>query len=244
MRDLFFLQRQDLRRQTGKSLRNRRCMMKFRQDKNFVIAVSLSIFLLLAIAYNIYSERREYVISEPESKTGEEVLEGRAEASFRESMEDNGGIKIPQEVSDTVTVYVSGAVREAKVLTLKNGKRLVDAVELCGGLTEEADLNRTNLSLKLKEEGHYVIPKVGESFPSSGTPTLSAEDSSDESLLNINTATSEQLQTLPGIGEVLAERILEKRKEMGRFQSAEDLLSVSGIGEKKFDDIKGKIRVE
>ncbi|MDO4719671.1 MAG: helix-hairpin-helix domain-containing protein [Peptostreptococcaceae bacterium] len=218
--------------------------MKFRQDKNLVIAVSLSIALLIAIAYNIYSERREYVISATEGKTDAEVLREKEEIAFEEWMQESPGIKTPEEISETVTVYVSGAVKEAKVLTLQNGKRLVDAVELCGGLTEEADLNRANLSLKLKEEGHYVIPRIGESSPSPGNPILPREGSSGEGLLNINTATSEQLQTLPGIGKVLAERILEKRTETGGFQSAEDLLSVSGIGEKKFEDIKEKIRVE
>lgn len=218
--------------------------MKFRQNKNLVIAVLFSVFLLLAIAYNIYSEKREYVISETKMEMVEEALEEKEEIAFEDWMRENAGMKAPEEVSETVTVYVSGAVREAKVLTLQNGKRLVDAVELCGGLTEEADLNRANLSLKLKEEGHYVIPKIGEASPSPGNSILSREGPSDESLLNINTATSEQLQALPGIGKVLAERILEKREETGGFQSAEDLLSVSGIGEKKFEDIKGKIRVE
>lgn len=218
--------------------------MKIKKDKNFYIALSISVFLLFAVAYNIYSQRREYLVAEESPEVGERFSAAEFSTAGEETAMEKSDFQ--NEESEAVTVYVSGAVRQPRVLTLENGKRLVDAVELCGGLTEDADLNRTNLALKLKEEGHYVIPRIGEAVSAEANLALISSEKlqSEQNLLDLNTATSEQLQSLPGIGEVLAERILQKRAEVGRFQTVEDLLSVSGIGEKKFNDIREKVRVD
>lgn len=218
--------------------------MKIKKDRNFYIALSISVFLLFAVAYNVYSQRREYLVAEERPEVGEMFSAAEFPTAGKETMMEKSDFQ--SEEAETVTVYVSGAVRQPRVLTLENGKRLVDAVELCGGLTEDADLNRTNLALKLKEEGHYVIPRIGEAVSAEVNPALISSEKlqSEQNLLDLNTATSEQLQSLPGIGEVLAERILQRRAEVGGFQTVEDLLSVSGIGEKKFNDIREKVRVD
>lgn len=212
--------------------------MSFRSKKNLHIAIVIALLLILTMGYRVFFGDKEYVL--------QENAENDHQDSLIEETKDGNMVLSEQEIfskegmSSEVTVYVSGAVLESKVVTLERGKRLVDAVEACGGLTEEADVNRVNLSLKLEEEHHYVIPKIGEDVPDD-TKNLSSGSNSGK--LNLNTASVEQLKTLPGVGDVLAQRIVDKRTQSGPFQSVEDLLAVSGIGEKKFDDIKNLVSV-
>lgn len=221
--------------------------MKIKNKRNFYIAGLISFMLLLWMGYSIYCRNKEYVIEEREHKLSEFQQEAKEdEASLKEWMQASE-VEDKGEQNPMVTVFVSGAVAESKVITLPKDKRLIDAVQACGGLTEEADINQVNLSLKLEEEQHYVIPKQGEVLTGAQQSIVGMPQNnlaSEDEKLNINTASVQQLKDLPGIGEVLAQRIIQKRNELGRFQSVEDLLQVSGIGEKKFNEMKEKVRVD
>lgn len=217
--------------------------MSFRSKKNLHIAIVITLLLIVTMGYRVFFGDKEYVLQEnAENRYQDSPLEETKEES---SVLSESEIVFSENISSEVTVYVSGAVLESKVVTLKRGKRLIDAVEACGGLTKEADVNRVNLSLKLEEEHHYVIPKIGEDVPDDVQSPLSERFSTSNSgKINLNTASVEQLKTLPGVGDVLAQRIVDKRTQSGPFQSVEDLLAVSGIGEKKFDDIKNLVSVQ
>lgn len=147
--------------------------------------------------------------------------------------EQNGG---------SVTVHVTGAVNAPGVYTLPSGKRIDDAVRAAGVRTE-ADLDLLNLAQKLVDGQKIVVPAEGESpaasVSSSGAP---AADGSGPQV-NLNTATKEELMTLPSIGEVRAEAIIKWREENGSFQSPDDLEKVSGIGKKTFADLESRITV-
>lgn len=129
------------------------------------------------------------------------------------------------QVPAELKIYLSGAVRKPGVYLMAEGGRVIDAVEAAGGATENAALESVNLAVRLKDEDHWHIPAVGEQ--TAYTPTsISAEPA----VLDLNTATAEQLATLPGIGEAKAAAIISYREEVGRFDDVEDLLEVRGIG--------------
>ena len=144
-------------------------------------------------------------------------------------------------------VHVCGAVNQGGVFRLKEGDRIVDAIERAGGPAAEADLNILNLAAKLADGAKVYVPKQGEQVPAqqSLTGAQNGGNLADQSPpVNINNATAEQLETLPGVGEVLAQRIMEYRADKGPFSSVEQLRNVEGIGPKKFEQIKEKATVD
>lgn len=151
----------------------------------------------------------------------------------------------------SVVVHVDGAVAGPGVYELSEGARVNDAVTAAGGLLSEADTSTINLAAPVSDGAKVHIPTSeelsagaqgasGESG-NAGTPAGSA--SAAPSLVNINTATSEELQRLSGVGEATAAAIIEDRQANGPFSSPEDLMRVSGIGEKKYAKIKARICV-
>ncbi|HFL3264094.1 TPA: helix-hairpin-helix domain-containing protein [Clostridioides difficile] len=162
--------------------------------------------------------------------------------------------------NNKITIYISGAVNRPGIVTIESDKRLYDAVELLGGTTKEADLNGVNLSVRLEDEQHYIIPKIGETISvtssddsdksnqknesRSESKNKSNTNMSNESKVNINVATIEELDSLPGVGEATANKILQHREENGQFSSIEDIKNVNGIGDKKYENIKDLICVD
>lgn len=144
----------------------------------------------------------------------------------------------------TVVVDVSGAVVSPAVVTLPDGSRVDDAIRAAGGLTAEADQSAINRAAKLTDGQKIVVPRVGEALPATdATGTSTGTVTTEPALVNINTATAEELDELPGVGPATAEAIITDREESGPFASIEDLMRVSGIGEKKFEKLKNSICV-
>lgn len=163
----------------------------------------------------------------------------------------------------TVTVHVDGAVANPGVYQLQGqSPRVIEAVQAAGGLLQSADTSAVNLAAPLEDGAKVHVPLQGEdtsstqgsastgatgsatgSGSSGGTTTSGSAGSSSDGTVNINTATAEQLTALPGVGEATARAIVEDRQKNGRFTSPEDLMRVSGIGQKKFDKMKDKVRV-
>jgi competence protein ComEA len=146
------------------------------------------------------------------------------------------------KLKKTLIVHVCGAVKNPGVLELKEGDRVVDAINLSGGATDEANLDALNLAAKLTDGQKVYVPKKGEQV-SGNLAGVSENNSNETPLVNINTASAEVLDSLPGIGEVLAQRIIEYRESKGNFSSIEQLRNVEGIGPKKFDHLKDKVTV-
>jgi len=150
----------------------------------------------------------------------------------------------PKREPKKLIVHIAGAVAKPGVYELPEGKRVIDGINLAGGGTAEADLDALNLAAKLIDGQKIYVPKKGEGPTQRLVPTGMSEKTSSQALLNLNTATLEELDQLPGIGPVLAQRIIDWRTEHGGFKKVEQLLEIEGIGEKKFKQIKEKVVVE
>ena len=138
--------------------------------------------------------------------------------------------------TSTIAVYVVGEVVRPGVYYLPTGSRIVDAIRLAGGLTASADMTSINMAMRLSDGMQIYVAPVGGSQGAGGL-------SSGDGKIHINVASADELQTLPGIGPVLAKRIIEYRETHGPFQKIEDLLDVSGIGEKRLEQIRPYIAV-
>jgi competence protein ComEA len=135
-----------------------------------------------------------------------------------------------------VTVDVSGKVRHPGVATLPAGSRVVDALRKAGGARAGVDLSSLNLA-RVLVDGEQIL--VGRGLPGGGIAAGASTAAPDPagSMVNLNTATEEQLDTLPGVGPVTAQKILEWRSAHGAFSSVDELLEVDGIGDKTLADL-------
>jgi competence protein ComEA len=137
-------------------------------------------------------------------------------------------------------VDVAGAVRTPGVYEFAEGERVVDAIERAGGPRPKADLSLLNLAAPLVDGTQVLVPKNGPAV--TGVPGGAAPGSSS-GLININTASATELETLSGIGEVLSATIVEYRTQNGPFVSVDDLLDVSGIGPATLEEIRDQVTV-
>jgi len=158
-----------------------------------------------------------------------------------------------QKEIPSVIIHIAGAVKTPGVYQLKSTSRIVDAVKIAGGENEEANLDLINLAALLKDGQKIIVPyktysETGEEINvntyNNTTSIYSSSSASISAKININTDNANILQTLPGIGPVLSERIIEYRNQNGLFGVIDDIKNVSGIAEKKFEGIKELICVQ
>ena len=138
-----------------------------------------------------------------------------------------------------IYIDVKGAVKNPGVYKLESDSRLFQVIQLAGGLREDADQNAINFSVILKDQDVVYVPTYDEEYPNISTSI----DSQIGGVININTATLEQLESLPGIGPSTAQKIIDYRTDNGSFVAIEDIMNVSGIGETTFAEIKDLITV-
>jgi competence protein ComEA len=144
----------------------------------------------------------------------------------------------PASTPSTLNVYVSGAVHQPDVYALPPGSLVKDAIAAAGGATPEADLDRINLALRLTDQMQVYVPRKGESLPAGKTPTPAITGP-----ININTASAEELDTLPGIGPSLAQAIIDYRTQHGLFKTIDELNDVKGIGDALLAKLRDRITV-
>ncbi|MGD6841264.1 helix-hairpin-helix domain-containing protein [Bacillus infantis] len=144
-----------------------------------------------------------------------------------------------------IKVDVKGSVRNPGLYEAAEGERVADLIQKAGGLTENADEARINFAQRVGDEMVIYVPEEGEELSGEIEPaqTISAV-SGEDGMVNINSAGSEELQDIPGIGPSKAAAIIEYRETEGPFQSLEDLMQISGIGEKTFEKLKSHIKLK
>ena len=189
-----------------------------------------------------------YVVSKEEVGNKESTLSNSEDINY--DYEELNNIKNDtidgKENSNMITIYISGQVNNPGIVTLESNKRLADAIDILGGVTKYADLNRINMALKIKDEEHYIIPKIGEETSNDNLLIDNTKDLSEKgenNKININLATIEELEDLPGIGEATANKIIRYRDENGNFKTIDEIKNVNGIGDKKYEDLKELISI-
>lgn len=213
------------------------------QNKKIIIIATITIITLIAI-YSIFIKNKDYIETTEEIDT----LETETNNTKEEKTSEN-----------KIIIYITGAIKKEGVYELKENSRISDAIEIAGGLTENANIENINLAYTLEDGVKIHIPTKEESKNSQettyinknteGIETTNIEKSNSnlanttKEKVNINTATQTQLETLPGIGPSTAQKVINYRKENGKYKTIEDIKKVSGIGESKYNKIKELIKV-
>lgn len=211
--------------------------------------------LCMAVAGICYSCSRMDK-EEPGSQSGTRIVIGETSREMEESMESEtlkeSAAEETQEPEEMVYVHVCGQVVSPGVYQLLKGSRVYEAIALAGGCTEQGALDCLNMAQEVADGMKIQVPdqemarRILEEQPAgTGQNQLSGlgQGQSAQTLVNINTASKEQLMTLSGIGESRAEDIIQYREEYGGFQKIEDIMKVSGIKEAAFQKIKDSITV-
>lgn len=209
----------------------------FTKSEQIVILIFV-ILIVLAIGYNFYEKRDLQLIQADETN-----IDLDEEETIDQEFED---LNDDTEDKKLIMIHISGQVKNPGLVELFEGDRVIDAVNKAGGLTSESDNDRINLARKVSDEEKIYIPKIGEVVEQDIQNIVTFNDSNNinekSGKININDAPKEILITLPGVGEVLADRIIEYRKN-NKFADIEDIMKVSGIGSKKYEGIKDLITV-
>ena len=215
--------------------------------KNKILLIVIVAIVAISSYYFIFDRKEEWLNNQ------EQNLEIKEEIKTNDQIENNSNEQ-QLEKNENIIVHVSGAVNKEGIVELKNNSRIIDAIDKAGGLKDEADITNINLAYIIEDGMKIHIPSkeekestiIVESNIDSGTVEQSTEIKSNNNKklkININTATKTDLETLPGIGESTALKIIEYRKEKGKFKLIEDIKQVNGIGENKFNKIKELITV-
>lgn len=147
----------------------------------------------------------------------------------------------PSESAPLVVVAVAGKVRRPGLVRLPPGSRVADAIAAAGGVLPGADPGLVNLARKVVDGEQIVVGAAA--APAAGTAAAPGSGGAPGELINLNTATAGQLDALPGVGPVLAQRIVDHRTAHGSFRSVDELREVDGIGETRFQRLKKLVTV-
>lgn len=229
--------------------------MNFEKIKNFILEKKQILLLIGAILVIVIFVKKND-ISESEKngfeKTNTMQVQDKQASSNASSSSTNLNSQTSAKNTEEVTCDISGAVRHQGVYTLKNGARLQELIEAAGGLKNNAQVKAINRAVLLKDQDKIHIPYKGEKIEAATTvtdePNTNPDNNSNHSnsqggKINLNTASAADLQKLNGIGEKKAEQIIAYREQNGNFKKIEDLMQVSGIGEKTFAALKDQLSV-
>lgn len=218
--------------------------MKKINKKTIIVAV---IIIFIIGGYYLFTKEKDYLESSQEIQI----------ENYDKENEENEENEIERvESSKKIVIYIAGAVKNEGIYELDENSRISDCIENAGGLVEGANIKNINLAYVVEDGMKIYIPNYSEEneikdetnlyvSKENESTTVSASDNTNKlkSKININTANQTELETLPGIGASTAKKIIEYRKEKGKFSSIQDIKKVNGIGESKYSKIKDYITV-
>ncbi|RDU23986.1 helix-hairpin-helix domain-containing protein [Anaerosacchariphilus polymeriproducens] len=214
-----------------------------------------SVILFLLLFFCMGCNKKENVLFEEEFQEIREKQNANTEQEIKDTKEDTektndlkeDAKENQQDKNQKVCVYVCGAVNNPGVYCLEKGKRIADVIEMAGGLKEEADLDYINLAEILTDAQMIKVLTVEEAQNEKTKENTNADSElkqKEKSVVNLNTATLEQLMTIPGIGQNKADSIIAYREEHGSFHAVEDIMNIPGIKEGVLKKIKDYITVD
>ena len=231
--------------------------------KQKITLIMICIIIMIFGIYYIYGKDKDYEIFDNEQNiilpSDEENTDNESKYTDTKNIEENSEEKI--------VVHITGSVKNQGIVELKIPARIKDAVDAAGGLTDDANLLEVNLAYQLEDGMKIYIPSNNDNDIKDETEetlsksvvtkevskkvVTSTEEKSTKltsentiNIVNINTATQTELETLPGIGPSIALKIIKYREENGKFSNVEDIKNVSGIGDSKYEAINDYICVK
>ena len=225
-----------------------------KNSKYFKTAMMAVIILIAVLFFGSNGENDSHMVIE---KTTEIVnAETEKEENTEPTDDSNNQREDIEEVDITIYCDISGEVNNPGVYALMQGDRLDTLIKMAGGLSEDADIDLINRARILKDGEKVYIPKIDEEnfnretglpkdYPTGevNEPISTPDGKPEKGLININTASQEELESIPGIGPVTAEKIISYRESNGLFTGIEELVNVSGIGTKTIKKIEQYITV-
>ncbi len=233
-----------------------------------VAIIVIGIALLLFYQFLSAEEATNTPETQIESENANTNIENKDNTKLNETESDDEDYNTQDDIDNgtsttlfgtkqlsNIVVHVIGEVKKPGVIKLKEGSRIIDAINKCGGQTEEADLSKINLAYVLDDGSQIYIPRIKEDIQNTTIMKTEAGENvivnnvtqgEDEKSIkvNLNTATLEKLMTLPGVGESTAQKIIEYRNQNKKFNSVDELKNVSGIGETKLNALKEYVYVK
>lgn len=220
-----------------------------RKNKKRITTVLVVVFFLASGFWYLF-ETGVFERKQPEQTTITGVLDVIEEKQLSATVPPVSEVSgESQKQAEELVVYVCGSVNEPGIYTLPKESRLYEAIALAGGFSAEADPAYHNLARGITDGERIYILSYAETSALTTLQQIEGELEENVSqeqnfLINLNTATVEQLTSLPGIGNAKAANILEYRRKVGQFTDVEEIMNVSGIGEAMFEKIKDKITVK
>ena len=204
------------------------------KEKKLILLIG--VLLALGLVLRFYLPARDAFMARDVNREGVLI---QKESSPQGKNEES----LPPAEEKVIIVHITGAVANPGVYTLAEGSRVFQAVEKAGGHLEDADLERINLAQPLYDGQPIFVPRLSDR--GSLAPGEGQVPGEDPSLakVNINTANKAQLETLPGIGSVKAQNIINYREQHGYFKSIEDLINVNGIGAKTLEGMRDFVTI-
>ena len=195
--------------------------MEFLNNEKFKIVLVIFIIVIGIILFKIYMN----------NDVDEFVIDNNIENEIK--IEEN-----KKETEKQIVIHVAGEVNNPGIVILKEGNRVIDAINAAGGKTSEADYTNINLASVLEDGQKVYIPNIKEK-----DEINNKNEEKNNGKININKANVQELEGLPGIGNSIARSIVEYRNENGSFKSKEDIKNVTGIGDQKYEKIQKYIEI-
>lgn len=203
--------------------------------KENLLWLIVGVFILVGLKFFLFNQ-------ETKAKT---IVEEELALSSQSDLKE----EVDEKTDGKMYVDIKGAVRAPGMYEVTSDMRVLNVIDMAGGLKEKADDKQINFSQKLEDQMIIYIPLEGEEIPdainnqNTSKETSGGKGSEESGKINLNQAEKEELMTLNGVGEKKAEKIIEYREDNGSFKSIEDLKNVNGIGEKTFESLKESITI-
>jgi competence protein ComEA len=203
------------------------------------IAISIVGLILLLISFNLYKDNKTKVFMD---EYMDDIFVEESVSTISDNYEETENIlQIEEKEKTTILIEIKGEVKRPDVYEMDEGSIVRDLIEKAGGLTDEANIDKINRAAKLMSNQLIIIPNKNSVEESITVETI--YNGNEGEIININTASIEELTKINGIGEVRAKRIIEYREENSGFKSIEEIKNIEGIGEKTFEKLKDSITI-
>lgn len=218
---------------------------KFMTKRNIVLI--MLVFLCVITSFILYGKNKSKVFKDEYMKNifvEEEATDDNSVEVNAEPIKEVKGENQLTKGTKMIVVEIKGEVANPDVYEISEGSIIRDLITKAGGLTNEANIGKINRADKLRDNQLIVIPNKNELSNANTNINVSKEgNTAEEGIININTASLEELQKINGVGEVKAKSIINYREKNGGFKSIDEMKNIEGIGDKTFEKMKDQITV-